>query len=152
MISSTQFFVLGVTPASPYNLQMYKITFLATSVNWANKIACTSGTWVSNISEAMLSSDKSTIYTFFIFAPAATTKYLYFAGLSVSDGSVLTTRYRSSISVDGLYGSNLNGDYVIASTSSATYLVIYSISTFTFSIKSFLSYTYSIGLELSSGR
>ena len=46
MISNSQFFVLGADSASPYNLHIYKITFLSTSVDWANKIACSSGTWI----------------------------------------------------------------------------------------------------------
>ena len=110
MISNTQFFVLGSDMASPYNLHMYKITFLSTSVDWAKQIACSSGTWGAYYSESVLSSDGSTIYSFFTFG---VTKYLYFAGLSVSDGSVATTRFKSSIAVPDLYGSALNGDYVI---------------------------------------
>ena len=110
MISSSKFFVLGADPASPYNLHIYKVTFSSTSVDWANQLACSSGTWASYFSESVLSSDGSKVYSFFIFG---VTKYLYFAGFSVSDGSVATTRFKSSISVPDLYGSALNGDYVI---------------------------------------
>ena len=109
MISNNQFFVLGVT-TSPYNLQMYKITFLSTSVNWANQIACPSGSWYVDSSESVLSSDESTIYSFFEFWPNA---YLYFCGLSVSSGSVVTTRYKSSTAVGKVYGSALSGDYIV---------------------------------------
>ena len=70
MVSNNQFFVLGVPSASPYNLQIYKITFLSTSVDWANQITCTSGTWSASISESLLSSDQSTIYSFFLFGPS----------------------------------------------------------------------------------
>ena len=111
MISSNQFFVLGVTITSPYNLQMYRITFSLTSVNWANQISCASGTWSASLSESVVSSDGSTLYSFFIFVPSY---YLYFWGLSVSDGSVTTTRYRSSAPVYYVYGSALSGDYVIS--------------------------------------
>ena len=113
MISNSQFFVLGVAPASPNNLQMYKITFSSTSVNWANQIACPSGTWYAYYSESVLSSDGSTIYSFFTFG---VTKYLYFCGLSASDGSVATTRYKSSANIGNVYGSALSGDYVVATT------------------------------------
>ena len=113
MISNSQFFVLGVAPSSPYNLHMYKITFLSTSVNWANQIACSSGTWSAYLSESVLSSDGSTIYSFFLFGSSANTRYLYFCGLSTSDGSVATTRYKSSTVVMQVYGSALNGDYVV---------------------------------------
>ena len=44
IISNSQLFILGVDPASPYNLHMYKIAFLSTSVIWANQVACSSGT------------------------------------------------------------------------------------------------------------
>ena len=111
MVSNNQFFVLGVPSASPYNLQIYKITFLSTSVDWANQITCTSGTWYSSNSESILSSDQSTIYSFFLFGSST---YLYFAGLSVAGGSVVTTRYKSSTSVSRVLESALNGDYVVA--------------------------------------
>ena len=149
MISNSQFFVLGAAPSSPYNLQMYKITFSITSVNWANQITCT-GTWFAYNSESVLNSDGSTIYSFFLFGA---TRYLYFVGLSVSDGSVTTTRYKSSTNVFYAWGSALNGDYLVATTESPTSLVIYSISSSTFTIKSFSSgILYGWGVEPSSGR
>ena len=150
MISNSQFFVLGVDLASPYNLHMYKITFSSTPVDWAKQVACSSGTWVASLSESILSYDRSTIYSFFTFGVS---KYLYFAGLAVSDGSVVTTRYKSSTAISNLRGSVLNGDYII-STNPAPALVIYSISTSTFTIKSFNSSGYIMGwgVEPSSGR
>ena len=109
MISNSQFFALGVAPSSPNNLQMYKITFSSTPVNWANQITCT-GTWSASYSESVLSSDGSTVYSFFTFGA---TRYLYFCGLSVADGSVRTTRYKSDTAVSYVWGSALNGDYVV---------------------------------------
>ena len=38
MVSNNQFFVLGSASASPNNLNLYKITFSSTSVDWANQI------------------------------------------------------------------------------------------------------------------
>ena len=111
MVSSTQFFVLSVPPSAPFNLHMYKIEFLSTSVNWAKQIVCPLGTWGASNSESVLSSDSSTIYLFFIFSTSQ--YYLLFAGLSASDGSVTTTRYRSSAAVFDVLGSALNGDYVV---------------------------------------
>ena len=150
MISNSQFFVFGAAPASPYNLQIYKITFLSTSVNWAKKVACPSGVWGSDDSESMMSYDGSTIYSFFLFG---VTRYLYFAGLAVSDGSILTTRYKSSISISYLQGSAMNGDYVVLTTQNS-FLMIYSISTSTFTIMSFSSgnFLYGWAVEPSSGR
>ena len=151
MISNSQFFVIGVALSSPYNLRMYKITFSLTSVNWANQIACSSGTWSSYYSESVLSSDGSTVYSFFTFGASNT--YLYFCGLSVSDGSVRTTRYKSGTTVSSVWGSALNGDYVVATTQSPVSLAIYSISSSTFTIKSFSGYAlYGWRVEPSSGR
>ena len=109
MISNSQFFVLGIASTSPKNLKMYKITFLLTSVDWANQIVCTAAQSIS-YSESVLSSDRSTIYTFFLYGPS---KYLYFAGLSLSDGSATTARYTSSETVSEVWGSTLNADYVV---------------------------------------
>ena len=149
MISNSQLFVLGTTPASPYNLQMLKITLLSTSVDWANQIACT-GTWSASTSESLLSSDGSTIYSFFLFGSPY---YLYFWGLSVSSGSVVTTRYKSSAAMTYVQGSALSGDYVVATTSSPLSFVMYSISSSTFTIKSFSgTRLYEWETEPSSGR
>ena len=112
MVSNNQFFVIGSASASSNNLNLYKITFSSTSVHWADQITC-SGTWSGSFSESLLSSDQSTIYSFFLFGPPST-YYLYFAGLSVTDGSVVTTRYKSSTTASNVWGSALNGDYVVA--------------------------------------
>ena len=157
MVSNNQFFVIGSASASSNHLNLYKITFSSTSVDWANQIAC-SVTWSASNSESLLSSDNSTIYSFFIFGPSSA-YYLYFAGLSATDGSVTTTRYKSNTFESNMYGSALNGDYVVATTflfsppSSSASLVIYSISSLAFTVKSFSgSVLYGWGVEPSSGR
>ena len=149
MLSSTQFFVLGAGPSSPYTLYMYKITFLSTVVNWANQMAWLSGTWAANDSESLLSLDSSSIYWFFIYG---STPYLYFAVLSVSDGSVGSTRYKSSIAVNQAFGSALNADYAVVSTNTPNSLVIYSISSSILSIISTTSSIYGLNIEPTSGR
>ena len=110
MITSTQLFLLGVNSASPYDLHMFKVTFGTTSVNWANKLVCASGTWTSNTSESLLSADGLTLYSFFMFGSS---NYMYLAGMSVSTGSVIGTRYKSSGTVAYIFGSGINGDYLI---------------------------------------
>ena len=150
MISNSQFFILGATPSSPNNLKMYKITFLLTSVNWANQITC-AGTWSADLSESVLSSDGTTIYSFYSFGSSTT--YLYFCGLSVSAGSITTTRFKSSAAVSYVYGSALNGDYIVTTTQSPESLVMYKISSSTFTIKSFSgNFLRGWGVETSSGR
>ena len=98
----------------------------------------------------MLSSDGSTIYSFFTFG---VTTYLYFVGLSVSDGSITTTRFKSSAAVSYVWGSALNGDYIVTTTQTQTSIVIYSISSSAFTIKSFSgSLLRGLGVDPSSGR
>ena len=133
MISNSQFFVLGIAPASPNNLQMYKITFSSISVNWANQIVCTSGTWSAGFSESVLSSDGSTIYSLFTFGSIT---YFYFCGLSVSSGTVATTRYISSSSVTNVQGSVLNGDYVVSFKSISRLIYLVSLKLAKLNIKS----------------
>ena len=150
MISDTQFFMVGAGPSTPYDLHMYKLTFLNTSVDWADKIACASGTWTSSFSESVLSEDGLSIYSFINFGSS---RYLYFVSLSVSTGSVVGTRYKSSVTTNYVWGSALNGDYLIASVESPTSLVMYSLSTSTFTIKWFSgTYLYGWGVEPSTGR
>ena len=152
MISNSQFFVLGTASASPYNLQMYKLTFSLISANWANQISCVSGAWYTGNSESVLNSDATKIYSFFLFGLSSSTRYLYLWGLSVSDGSVATTRYKSGTTLSAVYGSALNDDYVVATVSPPVSLVIYSISSWAFAIKSFSGGLYGWGVEPSSGR
>ena len=111
MVSSTQFFLIGYDSGSPSCLHMYKITFSYTVVDWANKILNSSGNWVECYSESILNADSSVIYSFFIFASSS--NYLYFAALSAASGNAVSTRYKSSVTVNNAYGSALNGDYVI---------------------------------------
>ena len=55
----------------------------------------------------------------------------------MSSGSVATTRFKSSVGVNFIWGSVLNGDYVVATTQSQSSVVMYRISSSTFTIKSF---------------
>ena len=90
MISNNIIFLLGIFLPN-HDLHMYKITFSSTSPDWANQLVCNSGNnWSSYYSESLLSQDKSTIYSFFVFGLS---RYLYFVAMSVSDGSVSTNRY-----------------------------------------------------------
>ena len=149
MLSSTQFFIISADSVSPYSLRMYKITFATTAVNWANKITCSSGIWQTSASESQLSLDGSIIYSFFIYG---STKYLYFASLYASNGTVVSSRFKSSISITSVSSSALFGDYVIALTNSPS-LLIYNIPSVMLIVKSTsMSNLFSWSIELSSGR
>ena len=151
MLSSTQFFLLGIGPLSN-PLNMYKLTFSSTSVDWANKIACSPWGWGSYLSESMLSQDGLTIHSFFLFRPASSSMYLYYAALSVSTGSVIGNRYKSSVSVGFVWGLASNGDYFVTTTGNPS-LVIYNTYTSTFLVKSFTGFSlYGWAVEPTSGR
>ena len=135
MLSSTQFFVIGVGPISN-PLNMYKLTFSSTSVDWANKIACSPWGWGSYLSESILSQDGLTIHSFFLFRPGSSSMYLYFAALSVSTGSVISNRYKSSVSVQFVWGWASNGDYFVMTTGNPS-LVIYNIYIYIYILRPF---------------
>ena len=150
MISNSQLFFLGrVKNSDPNQIRMYKITFASTSPDWAIQMQCGSDYWYSQASESILSSDGTKIYLFFIMSASDTN--LYFSGLSVSDGSVTTTRYKSSVVVSDVRGAALNGDYIVATTYT-NFILIYRISTSTFTINSFSFDLYGWAVEPSSGR
>ena len=148
MMSQFKFFLIGIDLS--FNLHMYKITFSATSVDWAKKIIST-GAWSIDYSESLLSTDGSKIYSLFPYGISP--RYLYFFTLAVSDGSVSNTRYKSTSSVSIVYWAALSGDYIVATTDYFLGVVIYKISTSVFTIKSFSgSLLYGWGVDPSSGR
>ena len=81
---------------SAYTLHFCQITFGNSAADWSKKMTCPSGTCSAGLSESLLSSDSSTIYSLFAYG---STRYLYFTSFRSSDGSVLGTRYKSSISI-----------------------------------------------------
>ena len=135
MVSQNQLILIGGNKTNK-NLQMYKLTFSSTSVDWINKVVCSSGSCYTGISEMTLSSDASIIYTFYSFG-SISSPYIYFTSFSVSTGSVIGTIYKSSISDNDIYiyiySLTLNNDYLICITSGM--VITYKISTSTFHIK-----------------
>ena len=145
-ISDFSMFMLGVDPSSPYQLHLYKHTFGNTSPDWSLKLSWPSGTWTTDLSESLLIS--STIYTFF---PYGSTKYVYMAVISLSDGTV-SNRYKSTIGSTqvNVDGSGVNADYIVASIawSSSFYLLMFNRATNLFDVKLFSgTYLYGIGLD-----
>ena len=148
MISQTQFVLQGYDQTNS-NFHMYKLTFSSTSVDWSNKIVWNPNYWAIGVSEMQLSSDSSTIYSFYSYGQM---RYLYYTAFSASTGSVIGTRYKSNNYVNDVYGSALNGDYLVAVTQNVALLVIYKISTSTFTITSYSENLYGWEVEPSSGR
>ena len=152
MLSDSEIFLLGMGAiASPHPLQMLKLTFGRSSTDWINKINWSSRTWASDLSESLLSDDKSKIYSFFIFGNP---NYMYFVSFSVTTGSVSSNRYKSSVSLNTINGSAQSGDYilVIAAIDPTSYAMIFNIVTNEFIIKGFSETLHNWGLEILSGR
>ena len=136
--------MFGSDPSSPYQLHLYKHTFGGASPDWSLKLSWPSGTWSINESESLLIS--SSIYTLF---PYGSTKYVYMAVISVSDGTI-SYRYKSSLICTQVYGSGANGNYIAASVrwTSTYYLLMFNRATNLFDIKLFSgSGLYGIGLD-----
>ena len=109
MLSDDQLFLMGQDISSLTLLHMYKITFSTWSYNWANKISCPTDS-TSNLSESIQNSDSSKIYSLFMLENIA---YAYFISFNSTDGSVVGSRYKSSISWDFVIGSARNGNNLI---------------------------------------
>ena len=142
-LSDSSMFLLGIHPAASYQLHLYKCTFGGNSPDWSLKLIWPSGVWTIDYSESLLIS--STIYTFFPYG--SSTKYVYMAVISQSDG-IVSNRYKSSISWTYVWGSGANGDYIVASVQwSSDYLLMFNRATNLFDIKSF-SGTYLLLISL----
>ena len=135
MINDNQLFLTGNEPASTYHLLMYKITFGNTAVDWANKVSWTSGAWSTGYVASIMSTDGTQIYNLYTFG---VTRYLYFAGFSITNGSVVGSRYKSSVSWGESWGIVINVNYLIISISwGVPNLFIYDTFRSTFQIKGF---------------
>ena len=102
MINNNQYFMLGIEATSPYTIHFYKVSSGSSSVDWANKILWTEGNCKSGLSESLLSTDSSLIYSFFIFGSAPN---MYFAIFNSSSGQSVGSIYKSSASWAGVCGS-----------------------------------------------
>ena len=152
-VSESQFFFIGIDPTSPFHLHFLKLTYGNSSPDRANKMLCASGTCTVLNSESILSSDSTYIYTTFTYG--STTQYMYLTTLKSSDGTVVGSRYRTSISIEGILGLTQQGDYLAwTSFYSTTYiLTLWNTITFEFTHKQFSgSYLYQVIVEATSGR
>ena len=102
---------------------MIRITFGNLPVDWSMKTVCPGGTWNVGASEGILSADGSKIHIFYIYDNL---NYLYFVTLKFADGTVLSSRYKSTLLWSYVYGSALSGDYIAANAKcSSPYLVLF---------------------------
>ena len=128
MINDNEFFFMHLSN-SLYNLCMYKTTFGKSSVDWTNTMACPfpSTTCIFSTSKSLVSSDKTIIFSNFIYGDSSTGLYLYFISLNATSGSVLGSRYKSSIALQSVQGSAISGTNIISTvldSSPSSYIVI----------------------------
>ena len=139
------------TDFSSTSLHFYKLTFSNTLADWSNKII-----WVdycpTSASESLLNNDNSKIYSFPNYQIIQS--YAYFITFSISNGSVLGSRYRSNISCSGIYGSVLSDSYVVVTAlCQNAYLILFNTISSAFTIRMFSgTKLYSVGLDAYSGR
>ena len=114
-------------------LHIFKITFSSNIYNWANKIICTSKCALS-ITESIFSNDHSKIYSLFNLENPS---YQYFITQNETDGSVIGSRYRSSISWTAVNGSAKNSNMLLFSIVCLpnNYLLMFNTSSYEFTIK-----------------
>ena len=132
MINDNQLFAIGSKLVSAYTNYYFKFTFGNAAADWANKMEWLSGTWRAFVSESILSSDSTLIYAFFSYG-LDPSYYTYFATFNVATGSVVGTRYKSSISWY-VNKSTVTGIYVVVAVycPNVSYLVIFDTSTNSF--------------------
>ena len=94
-----------------------------TSAVWTNQMSCTSGSWSASLSESLLSTDGSKIFSFFTYQSP---RKMYFAIFNKADGAVIGSRYKSSTTITGIYGSVQKGDLIVLTVyySSTYYLAM----------------------------
>ena len=152
MISDIELFWITRLNASPQNAVFIKFTFQNTSADWAKKMGCSSSGWNIVNSESVMSSDKLKIFSFLTYSDSLWN--VYFTTFKTSDGSILGTTYKTTVSWSSVSGSVVNGDNVIAILYCNKYcLTIYNIPSDLFTFKSFSSGSLNgLGLESGSGR
>ena len=111
MIADNQFFYIQADLSS-LSIHFFKLTYGKASTDWSNMILGTSVSITVLGSESLLSQDKSKIYCIFIIGDSYP-NYMHMATFDRSSGRVIDSRYKSSISLDYVYGSVLNGNYLI---------------------------------------
>ena len=101
MLDDSHLYFIGVDPTSS-NMGFYKITFGNTNWDWANVMACSSGTWTTNSSETVILNSK--IYSFFLYGTSQNL-LLYAVTFNITDGSVLGSRFKSTNAWNYLWGT-----------------------------------------------
>ena len=113
------------------------MTFGANFVDWAKEMQYSGTLEISaSSSESLLSIDNTKIYSFVCYGGP---KSLFFITFAQADGSVLGSRYTSSIGWEGVLGGVINGDFLAVTPlwDNGNNLIIYNTITSEFKIKLF---------------
>ena len=149
-LTDSHLFLMGKDDSTVTLFHLFKINFTTSSYDWANKITCSSDC-SPYLAESILSSDYSRIYSMFTLETPA---YLYFITLNATSGSIIGSRYRSSVFCSqwlmSLQSSNL---LLFTATCSSDYLFIFDTNLLAFTVKKEINISlYGIALELTTRR
>ena len=111
-LSDTEIFIFSYGTYPSYPNQFLKITFNSTYADWMNKMICSTSSWGVSSTNLAINSDKTVIYSFFIYG--SNPSYLHFISLSASDGKLLSKIYRSTIQMSHLVETKVSGEFVIS--------------------------------------
>ena len=104
---------MGVGARTPsYSNQFLKITFNSTNADWNEQDACSTSSWGVSSSDLAINSDKTIIYSFFIYG--SNPSNLHFISLSASDGKLLSKFYRFHHTNEPFGGNKSSGEFVIS--------------------------------------
>ena len=135
MLSDSQLFMFS-KESSASNVHFYKITFGDTNVNWANQIIWVTEPCTLSYSKSLTSEDKSKIYSFFSFG---TTAYLHFITFNATDGTVVGSRFKSSIVWSISLGVIAIDNFLVVNSfwNDLYNVIIINLSTYSFVIREF---------------
>ena len=125
MLSDSSFFFQALD-TNTYYLRVLKMTYRSTSADWAYYVACPDPIWTTKRGEAATNSDSSLIYLLFVNGKKGT-HFVYFVTLSSTNGSVVGSRYKSSLDCSTVFDTGVYGDYLFATLQCSKYskLMIY---------------------------
>ena len=150
MLADSQLFLMGKDDSIVTRLHLFKITFTTSSYDWTNKITCSLDCSLY-LSESILSSDYSKIYSMF---PLENPAYLYFITLNATSGSIIGSRYRSSIPWSSWLNSAHSSNMLLFTALCSSFnLLIYDTNLLEFTMKQINNISvYGIAIEMTTGR
>ena len=153
MLDDNQFFFIGVDSSSKKS-HFFKISYSQQTTDWVKMMACSPSDWYgADFSESILSLDSSKIYVFASLGEISQS-YAYFMTFNSSDGSLVGSRYKSSINWYYTESSTIYGDLIIAiELWSGFNIIMYNTTNSAFKIMTFPYYSlFGLWVEKPLGR